>query len=67
MGVNAPANSRPLDSRLTPFLPGIAHSQISRFIEPSVSFFVGLAMKPCGEQRERESERAVSEKAHEGQ
>lgn len=30
---------------LTPFFPGIAHSQVIRFSEPS-GFFIGLATKP---------------------
>lgn len=40
-----------LSSELTPFLPGMAHSQIIRFSVPSV-FLNGLATKPCGEERE---------------
>lgn len=31
---------------LTPFFPGIAHSQFIRFIVPS-GFFVGTATNPC--------------------
>lgn len=31
---------------LTPFFPGMAHSQFIRFIVPS-GFFVGTATKPC--------------------
>lgn len=31
---------------LTPFFPGIAHSHVIRFRDPS-GFFIGLATNPC--------------------
>ncbi|TNN40957.1 hypothetical protein EYF80_048867 [Liparis tanakae] len=45
-------------ARLTPFLPGIAHSQFIRFMVPS-GFFVGTATKPCVEHKTRNTPGAV--------